>query len=216
MLVKYLLAKGLGIAVLTFLSFMRQFLDVVVKADHFAEYLNDFGIAANNATDLTRNMKAVFGSICQTGLKLLRSISFYCQTSQFPWQDSLIRRSFTRSSQNSKFLPANSDLKSWWELCSVTGGLQVTAQIVFPEWQKKLIPFIFWSKPSHLSNQHLSCETPLNWKAKHQVACRMPKITFCGREPLLITHTSFGSARYTLIIAGDVERKLQWKQRICT
>ena len=53
-----------------FSSFMREYLDPVVKAGQCAQYVDDIGIEANNATDLTRNIRAVFKCICQAGLKL--------------------------------------------------------------------------------------------------------------------------------------------------
>ena len=49
---------------------MRKYLDPVVKGDQCAQYVDDIGIAANNATDLTRNNRAVFKCIRQAGLKL--------------------------------------------------------------------------------------------------------------------------------------------------
>ena len=49
---------------------MREYLDPVVKADQCAQYVNDIGISANNATDLTRNIRAVFKCIRNAGLKL--------------------------------------------------------------------------------------------------------------------------------------------------
>ena len=49
---------------------MREYLDPVVKADQCAQYVDDIGIAANNATELTRNIRAVFKCIRQAGLKL--------------------------------------------------------------------------------------------------------------------------------------------------
>ena len=48
---------------------MREYLVPVVKADQFAQYVDDIGIAANNVTDLTRNIR-VFKCIRQAGLKL--------------------------------------------------------------------------------------------------------------------------------------------------
>ena len=54
------LAQGLSRSVSAFLSFMREYLDRVVKADQCAQYVDDIGIAANNTTDLTRNIRAVF------------------------------------------------------------------------------------------------------------------------------------------------------------
>ena len=49
---------------------MRGHLDPVVKADQFAQYLDDIGIAGNIARDLTRNIRAVFMCIRQAGLQL--------------------------------------------------------------------------------------------------------------------------------------------------
>ena len=67
------LAQGLSRSVSafsTFSSFMREDLDPVVKADQCAQYVDDTGIAANNATDLTQNIRAVFQCIRIAGLKL--------------------------------------------------------------------------------------------------------------------------------------------------
>ena len=47
-----------------------MYLGPVVKADHCAKYVDDIGIAANNATDPTRNIRAVFRCIRRAGLKL--------------------------------------------------------------------------------------------------------------------------------------------------
>ena len=49
---------------------MREYLDPVVKADQSAQYVDSIGIAANNATNLSRNIQAVFESIRQGGLQL--------------------------------------------------------------------------------------------------------------------------------------------------
>ena len=64
------LAQGLSRSVSAFSSFMREYFDPVVKADQCAQYVDDIGIAANNATDLTRNIRAVFDCNRQAGLKL--------------------------------------------------------------------------------------------------------------------------------------------------
>ena len=64
------LAQGLSRSGSAFSSFMREYLDPVVKADQCAQYVDDIGIAANNATDLTRNIRAVFKCIRQAGLKM--------------------------------------------------------------------------------------------------------------------------------------------------
>ena len=64
------LAQGLSRSVSAFSSLMREYLDPVVKADQCAQYLDDIGIVANKATDLTRNIRAAFQCIRNAGLKL--------------------------------------------------------------------------------------------------------------------------------------------------
>ena len=64
------LAQGLSRSVSAFSSFMREYLDPGVKADQCAQYVDDTGIVANNATDLTRNIRAVFQCIHNAGLEL--------------------------------------------------------------------------------------------------------------------------------------------------
>ena len=54
------LAQRLSRSVSAFSSFMREYLDPVVKADQCAQYVDDIGIAVNNAKYLTRNIRAVF------------------------------------------------------------------------------------------------------------------------------------------------------------
>ena len=64
------LAQGLSRSVSAFSGFMREYLDPVVKADQCAQYVDVIGTAAKNATDLTRNIRAVFKCIRNAGLTL--------------------------------------------------------------------------------------------------------------------------------------------------
>ena len=64
------LTQGLSRSVSAFSSLVREYLDPVVKVDQCAQYVDDIGIAASNATELTRNLRAVFQCIRNAGLKL--------------------------------------------------------------------------------------------------------------------------------------------------
>ena len=64
------LAQGLSRALSEFSSFMREYLDKVIKADQSAQYVDDIGIAASSATQLIRNIRAVFECIRQAGLEI--------------------------------------------------------------------------------------------------------------------------------------------------
>ena len=66
------LAQGLSRALSAFSSFMREYLDKVIKADQCAQYVDDIGIAANDADHLIANLRATFKRIQEAGLKLTR------------------------------------------------------------------------------------------------------------------------------------------------
>ena len=56
-------AKGLRRALSAFSSFMSEYLDKVIKTDQCAQYVDDFGIAANDADHLIANLRSTFKSI---------------------------------------------------------------------------------------------------------------------------------------------------------
>ena len=64
------LAQGLSRALSAFSSFMREYLDEVIKADQCAQYVDDIGNAANNAMQLINNLRATFQCIRTAGLNL--------------------------------------------------------------------------------------------------------------------------------------------------
>ena len=64
------LAQGLSRALSAFSTFMQEYLDKVIKADQCAQYVDDIGIAANDANHLITNLKATFECIRKAGLKL--------------------------------------------------------------------------------------------------------------------------------------------------
>ena len=79
------LAQRLSRSVSAFWSFMREYLDPFVKADQCAHYVDDIGTVVNNATDLTRNIRAAFKWIRQAGLKLtIEKCHFGVRQIEFP------------------------------------------------------------------------------------------------------------------------------------
>ena len=63
-------AQSLKRSVSAFSGFMREYVDLVVKADKFPVYMDDVGFAANFATISTGNFRAVFECIRKTRLKI--------------------------------------------------------------------------------------------------------------------------------------------------
>ena len=64
------LAQGLSRALSAFLSFMREYLDEVIEAYQCAQYVDDIGIAPNDADHLIANLRANFICFQVAGLKL--------------------------------------------------------------------------------------------------------------------------------------------------
>ena len=73
------LAQVLSQALSGFSSFMREYLDKV-KTDQCAQYVDDIGIAANDADHLIDNLRATFKSIHEAGLKLTMHKSHFGAT----------------------------------------------------------------------------------------------------------------------------------------
>ena len=79
------LAQSPSRSVSAFSSFLLECLDPVVKADQCAQYVDDIGISANKATNLTRNIRAVFKCIRQAGLKVtIEKFHFGVRQVEFP------------------------------------------------------------------------------------------------------------------------------------
>ena len=64
------LAQELSRSLSAFSSFIREYLDPVIKADQCAQYVDDIGIAANTPEQLIKNLRAVFQCLRKAGLKL--------------------------------------------------------------------------------------------------------------------------------------------------
>ena len=64
------LAQGLSRALSAFSSFMREYLDKAIKANQCVQYLDNIGIAANDAEELTQNSRDTFKCIRRGGVKL--------------------------------------------------------------------------------------------------------------------------------------------------
>ena len=96
------LEQGLRRSVSAISSFMREFLEPVVKADQWAQHVDDTGIAANILTDIIRNTRAVFQCIRQARLKLtIEKCQFGARQVAFSRQDDFTKINFTPNSEDS-------------------------------------------------------------------------------------------------------------------
>ena len=64
------LAQGLSFSLSAPSSFIREYLDPVIKVDQCAQYVDDIGVAANTPEQLIKHLRAVFQCLQKAGLKL--------------------------------------------------------------------------------------------------------------------------------------------------
>ena len=204
------LAQGLSRSVSVFSSFMREYLDPVVKPDQRAQYVDDIGIAGNNATDLTRNIWAVFKCISRTGLKLtIEKCHFGVR--QVELQGRTISREEispqARKIQN--FLDKLRFPKSEKELQRYLGFVNYNRNYI-PRMAEKLNPFY----------KLLSTELPINFTSELketidsvnkvlndtcQLALKQPILC---KQLVLLTDASFKNAGYALMIEDNPDQKI--------
>ena len=64
------LAQGLSRALSALSSFLREYLDKVIKADQFAQFVDDIGMVTIDAEQLIKNLRATFKCIQTVSFKL--------------------------------------------------------------------------------------------------------------------------------------------------
>ena len=64
------LAQRLSRSLSGFSISIREYLEPVIKVDQCAQYVDDFGIAANTPQQLIKNLRTVFQRLFKAGLKL--------------------------------------------------------------------------------------------------------------------------------------------------
>ena len=209
------LAQGLSRSVSAFSSFMREYLDPVVKADQCAQYVDDVGIAANNATDLTRNIQAVFKCIRQARLKLtIENCHFGVRQVEF----------LGRTVSPEGISPQARKFQSFLD------------KLRFPKSKKALqryLGFVNYYRnyiPRKVEKQHpfyklLKLEVPINITSEFKEifdsvnkalsdACELAlKQPIPGKQLVLMTDASFRSAGYALMIEDNPNQKIQSKRK---
>ena len=209
------LAQGLSRSLSAFSIFLREYLDRVVRADQCAQYVDDFAIAANNATDLTRNIRAVFQWICQARLKVTIEKCHY-GVRQFEFLGRTISYEGV-SPQSHKihcFLNRLRFPKSKKELQRYLGFVhyyrfEVTRMV------EKLDPFYKRLKaevPINIRSKLKETFDPVN-KAQNDACKPALKQPIPGTQLVLITNASFRNAKNALMIEDNPDQKIKSKRK---
>ena len=194
---------------------MREYLDAVVKADQCAKYVDDIRVAAKNAPDLTRNIRAVFKCIRQARLKLtnqkchfgVRQVEFLGRTIS-PEGISPHARKIENFLDKLRFPKSKNALQPYQ-------GLVNYYRNYIPRMTEKPNPFYKMLKtevPINLTSDLIETFKSVN-KALID-ACQLAlKQSIPGKELDLMTDASFRSAGYALMIEDNPDQKIQSKRK---
>ena len=209
------LAQGLSRSVSAFLSFMREYLDPVVKADQCAQYVDDIGIAANNATDLTRNIRAVFKCIREAGLKLtIEKCRFGVRQVEFLGRTISSEGVSPQSHKIQNFLNKLKFSKSKKALQRYLGFVNYSKNSI-PRMAEKLNPFSKLLRAEIAIN--ITSELKETFDSVNKTlsdACQLAlKRPIPGKQLVLMSNVSFRGAGYALMIEDNPDQKIQskWK-----
>ena len=194
---------------------MREYLYPVVKADQCAQYVDDIGIAANNATDLTRNIRAVFQCNRNAGLKLtvekchfgFRQVNFLGRTISSEGVSPQAHK-IQNFLNNLRFPKSKKALQRYL-------GFVNYYRNYFPRMAEKLNPFYKLLKaevPIYVTSELKETFDSVN-KALSD-ACQLAlKQPIPGKQLVLMTDASFRSAGYALKIEDNPDLKIQSKRK---
>ena len=209
------LAKSLSRSVSAFSSFLREYLDPVDKADQCAQFVDDIGIAANNATDLARNIRAVFKCSRQAGLKLtIEKCHFGVRQVEFLGRTISPEGISPQARKIQIFLDKLRLPKSKKALHRYLGFVDYYRNYN-PRMTEKLNAFyklLETEVPINITSELRETFDSVN-KARSD-ACELAlKQPFPGKQLVLMTDASLRSAGYALMIEDNPDQKIQSKRK---
>ena len=194
---------------------MREHLDQVFKADQCSQYVDEIGIAASNATELTRNIRAIFKCIRQAGLKLTIEKCHF-GVKQIAW--------LGRTISSEGVSPQSHKIQKFPSKFRFTKSKKALQHYLgFVNYYKKL-----YSRMGDMLNplhKLLKAEVPLNITSElketfHSVnnalndACQLAlKQPVPGKQLVLMTDVSFRSAGHAQRIEDNPDQKIQPKRK---
>ena len=208
------LARGLSRYVSAFSSFMREYLDPVVKVDQCSQYVDDIGFAANNATAFTRNIRAAFQCIRKAGLKLtIEKCHFGVRQVEFLGRTISSEGVSPQSHKIQNLLSKLRFPKSKKALQRYLGFV-IYYRNYITRMAEKLNPFYKLLKaevPINITSELKEAFDAIN-KALSD-ACELAlKQPIPGKQLVLMTDASFRSAGYALVIEDIPDKKIQSKR----
>ena len=203
------LAQGLSRSLSAFSSFMREYLDKVIKADQCAQYVDDIGIAANDADHLIANLRATFKCIQEAGLKLtMHKCHFGAKEIDFLGR-TITPQDVKPQKQNvQNFLEKTKFPKSKKALQRYLGFLNYYRNYI-PRLSERLAPFYKMLKSDEkvlVSKELVQQFEEIN-KALDKCCDLALQQPIPNKQIALMTDASFGAAGYAVLIEDDPNQK---------
>ena len=201
------LAQGLSRALSAFSSFMRKYLDTVIKADHCAQNVDDISISANTTEQLIRNNRADFKCIHKAVLKLtVEKCHFGVTQVEFLGQKDHPGRSSYARSQSCQVLVKNlnpkvkkTSPKDYW-----------VCRLLYPDCPKNWLECRnYWRRTPR--SQFLKNESTTSKQST--LALRKPVAYHSGLQYLLMTDAIFRASGDALKIEEIENKKLLSKKK---
>ena len=209
------LAQGLSRALSAFSSFMREYLDTVIKADQCAQYVDDIGIAANTTEQLIKNIRAVFKCIRKAGLKLtIEKCHFGVTQIEFLGRTITPHGVAPQEHKITNFLSKIRFPRSKKQVQKYIGFINYYRNYI-PRLSEKMIGMYELLKAD--AKITISEELVDNFKAINAslaeacgLALRQP---VAGKQYVLMTDASFRASGYALMIEENDDKKLLSKRK---
>ena len=184
---------------------MREYLDKVIKADQCAQYVDDIGIAANDAEQLIKNLRATFQCIRHAGLELTMHKCHFGAT-----EIDFLGRTITpdgvrpQRPRVQNFLEKTNFLKSKKALQRYLGFLNYIRNYI-PRLSEKLTPFfklLTKDEKVMVTPDLLDKFSEIN-KALDRCCEPALKQPLPNKQIALMTDASFTAAGYAVLIEDD-------------
>ena len=204
-----ILAQGLSRALSAFSSFMREYLDRVIKADQCAQYVDDIGVAATDANQLIVNLRATFQCIREAGLKLsMHKCHFGATEIDFLGRTITPEGVKPQKERITNFLEKTKFPKSKKALQRYLGFFNYYRKYI-PRLSEKLVPFFQLLKKDEkvLVTQELVeqfNEINRDLDGCSQLALKQP---LSNKQLFLMTDASFTAAGYAILTEDDPNQK---------
>ena len=203
------LAQGHRRALSAFSSFMREYLDRVIKADQCVQDADDIGVAAVDANHLITNLKATFQCIREAGLKLSMH-KWHFGATEIDFLGRTITPEGVKPQEESitNFLEKTNFPESKKALQRYLGILNYY-RIYIPRLSEKLVPFFQLLKkdrkvlvPAELVKQFKEINRDLD--SCSQLALKQP---LPNQHLVLMTDASFTAFGYAILTEDDRNQK---------